>query len=99
MGGLFFSPLAAGGLTTFGGFFGGRVFFTPKGCVKGGVTTTDPDATPPAQLSVKTWGVGGDRGHFGGARLEGVCGGGTHCYHTHTSKGDVCLGVWAYGGM
>ena len=52
---------------------------------------------PPPQLSVKTWG-GGWRvwGGFG-------CGGGglraTHYYHMHTSRGDVCLGVWGYGAM
>ena len=23
----------------------------------------------------------------------------THYYHMHTSRGDVCLGVWGYGGM
>ena len=23
----------------------------------------------------------------------------THYYHMHTSKGDVCLGVWGYRGM
>ena len=49
----------------------------------------------------------------GGGRLEGVGGGvrlwggfprwaglhATHYYHMHTSRGDVCLGVWGYGGM
>ena len=61
----------------------------------GGATTTGPEATPPPQLSVKTWGGGG-------GQLEGVGGfprwGGlraTHYYHMHTSRGDVCLGrVW-----
>ena len=23
----------------------------------------------------------------------------THYYHMHTSRGDVCVGVWGYGGM
>ena len=23
----------------------------------------------------------------------------THDYHMHTSRGDVCLGVWGYEGM
>ena len=23
----------------------------------------------------------------------------THYYHMHTSRGDVCLGIWGYKGM
>ena len=51
-------------------------------------------------------GLGG--GQFGGGWLEGVGGRGfprwgglhaTHYYHMHTSWGDVCLGVWGYGGV
>ena len=58
-------------------------------------------------------GVGG--GQFLGGGSAGGCGGGfgrgggvsqgggglcaTHYYHMHTSRGDVCLGVWWYGGM
>ena len=37
------------------------------------------------------WG-GGSQGWRGGLRA-------THYYHMHTSRGDVCLGVWGYGGM
>ena len=66
---------------------------------------------PSPQLSVKTggggavWGGGGSAGGCGGVRPRG---GGvprwgglraTHHYHMHTSTGDVCLGVWGYGGM
>ena len=85
-----------------------------QGVAPGGATTTGPDATPPPQLSVKTRGGGGSAGgSFGGGSAGGVGGdfgrgggfqrwGGlraTHYYHMHTSWGDVCLGVWGYGGM
>ena len=69
---------------------------------------------PTPQLSVKTRGGGGRGAFWGGSRLEGVGGGvrprggggfprwgglrATHYYHMHTSWGDVCLGVWGYGG-
>ena len=72
----------------------------------GGATTTSPDVTHPPQLSVKTWGVGSGGGGGGIGSLAG--GGGfprsgglcaTRYYRMHTSRGDVCLGVWGYGGM
>ena len=78
----------------------------------GGATTTGPDMTPPPSYLSKLGG-GGLGEQFGGGRLEeggrvGHGGGGfprwgglrtTHYYHMHTSRGDVCLGVWGYGGM
>ena len=68
---------------------------------------------PTPQLSVKTWGWGswggGGRlkGRVGGGLAVwpggGSQGGGglraTHYYHMHPSRGDVCPGVWGYGGM
>ena len=36
--------------------------------------------------------MGGGFPKWGGLRV-------THYYHMHTSRGDVCLGVWGYGGM
>ena len=36
------------------------------------------------------------RGGGGGPKVGGL--GETHYYHMHTSRGDVCLGVWGYGG-
>ena len=50
---------------------------------------------PPSYLSKLGAGsIGGSAGGFprwGGLRA-------THYYHMHTSGGDVCLGVWSYGG-
>ena len=40
---------------------------------------------------------GFSRGGGGGARWGDLHA--THYYHMHTSRGDVCLGVWGYGGM
>ena len=66
---------------------------------------------PPSYLS-KLGGGGGAvwGGSAGGCRggCSAAGGGGfprwgglraTHYYHMHTSRGDVCLGVWGYGGM
>ena len=36
--------------------------------------------------------AGGGVPRWGGLRA-------THYYHMHTSRGDVCLGGWGYGGM
>ena len=48
------------------------------------------------------WG-GGVGWRVGGGRLPGggvpKVGGPAHYYHMHTSRGDVCLGVWGYGGL
>ena len=68
---------------------------------------------PTPKLSVKTRGGGqfGGGGRLEGVRGGGFGRGGgggvpkvgglraTHYYHMHTSSGDVCLGVWGYGGM
>ena len=70
---------------------------------------------PTPWLSFKTCGGGGRGGGGGGSAggcgggTGGSAGGGgvpkvgglraTHYYHMHTSWGDVCLGVWGYGGM
>ena len=35
---------------------------------------------------------GGGLQRWGGLRA-------THYYHMHTYRGNVCLGVWGYGGM
>ena len=43
------------------------------------------------------WGFGGLAGGGGFPRWGGLRA--THYYHMHTSRGDVCLGVWGYGGM
>ena len=65
----------------------------------GGWTTTGPDATHPPAICQNLGGYwqfgrggGGGFPRWGGLRA-------THYYHMHTSRGDVCLGVWGFGGM
>ena len=83
------------------------LWVTPRG-----TTTTGLDAThPPAICQNLGGGVrggsargcGGGGGDIGGLAGGGSQGGGglraTHHYHMHTSRGDVCLEVWGYGGM
>ena len=59
--------------------------------------TTGSDATHPPAICQHLW------GHWRGGGGEVSKGGGglraTHYYHMHTSRGDVRLGVWGYGGM
>ena len=41
--------------------------------------------------------IGGSAGGGGFPRWGGLRA--THYYHMHTSRRDVCLGVWGHGGM
>ena len=71
------------------------------GATHGGGDTTDPDATHPRAI-YQNLGGGGRWG--GGYWREGSQGGGgglcaTQYYRMPTSRGDVCQGIWGYGGM
>ena len=78
-------------------------------CIQGrGPAPPPPGATPPHYLSKLGGGGGWLEGVGGGGGGSTFWGGAvpkvggmraTHYYHMHTSKGDVCLGVWGYGGM
>ena len=77
----------------------------------GGATTTSPDVTPPPAICENLGGgaVWGGRleGVEGGVRPWGGGGGvpqlgrlrASHYYHMHTSREEVCLGVWGYEGI
>ena len=45
--------------------------------------------------------MGGGGSAAGGGASQGQWGGlhATHYYHMYTSRGDVCLEIWGYGGM
>ena len=52
-------------------------------------------------FGLRVCGGGGGFGRKAGVPKVGGGGGlrATHYYHMHTSRGDVCLGVWGYRGM
>ena len=54
---------------------------------------------PPPAICDRTLGGGGVAGGWGGwgPKVGGLRA--AHYYHMHTSRGDVCLGLWGYGGM